>query len=664
MRSRFLIALRSPNPALLLTSAVAASFFAIAYDNGSYGLPSRNTLAIALWWAISMGVAFGIVELGQMTRPAKIVAGLLAAFCLWTLMSIIWAPSAENAFNEFNRVSLFLAVFLLVSLVAGRGKVDRWVDGLTLAIVAIALVALTSRLFPGLFPNRGIFAALPSVAMRLNFPLGYWNGLATLAALGIPLALRVAIGGRNSIVRGIALASLPVVASVIYLASSRGGALTALVGTIVFFALSERRWSIGAALVVGGLGSAGAIAVLSARHQLVEGPLGTGLVERQGRTAALLILLICALTAAAYGLGSRYLQDRVRPSRRLEETLVASIAFLLMVGLIASHPIRRFEQFKRLPAQPGTVASGNYTNGHLLMGSGNGRWQLWSAAGDQWQQHPIVGNGAGSFAEWWTRHGSISASVKDAHSLYLQTLGELGLVGFLILASIFVIGASATVRRSLVARDKRVTMAALTAAFGAYTVEVAFDWMWELTVVSIVAWTILALALSSPKPLEQNPRSKNERRLAWLLRKKGPLVTTVVVAWLLIAAQAIPLLAQTRIGESQAAVARGDAVTAESAAMKARRIQPWAASPALQLALVMEERGNLAQASAWIREAIRHDETNWSLWLVSTRIDVKRGEIGKAKQSLSRAIELNPRSPRMIQLESTLNEKAAAAPHS
>jgi len=137
---------------------------------------------------------------------------------------------------------------------------------------------------------------------------------------------------------------------------------------------------------------------------------------------------------------------------------------------------------------------------------------------------------------------------------------------------------------------------------------------------------------------------------------------TVAVAWLLIAAQTIPLLAQTEIGKSKAAVARGDAATAESAAIKARRIQPWAASPALQLAFVMEREGNLVQASAWIREAIKHDKTNWSLWLVSTRIDVKRGDVGKAEQSLRRAIELNPRSPRMIQLEQILNEKAAAAP--
>jgi len=461
-------------------------------------------------------------------------------------------------------------------------------------------------------------------------------------------------------VRGIALSSLPIVASVIYLASSRGGALTALVGVVVFFALSERRWSIGAALVVGLLGSAGAIAVLRARAQLVDGPLGTDLVERQGRTAALLILLVCALTAVVYGLGDHYLRDRAHPPRRLGQALVVLIALLLMVGLVASHPVRRFEQFKH-NVQPEAVNPSNYTAEHLLGSGGNGRWQLWSAAGDQWQRHPVVGEGAGSYAEWWARHGSLAVSVKDAHSLYLETLGELGLIGFLILASIFVSGASVGVRRSLVARDKRVTLAALTAAFSAFAVEVSFDWMWELTVVSVIAFAILALVLSSNRPSGQGSESKNGRKLPGLLRV-GAIAATVVVAWLLIAAQSIPLLARTEIDKSKAAVARGDAVTAENAAMKARRIQPWAASPALQVALVMEREGKLAQASAWIREAIKHDKTNWSLWLTSTRIDVKRGEVGEAKQSLKRAIELNPRSPRMIQLEQILNEKAPAAP--
>ncbi len=650
MKAR-LSALRLPNPPLLLTLVTAVALFAIAYDNGSYGLVSRGTLAIVLWWAISMGVLFGIVELARMTRPAKIVAALLALFSFWTLVSIAWAPSAENAFNEFNRVSLFLAVFLFASLLASRGGISRWVDGLTLAIVAIALVALVSRLFPGLFPNRGIMTFLPESAIRLNFPLGYWNGLAVLVALGIPLALRVAVGRRNPIVRGIALSSLPIAVSVIYLASSRGGALTALVGVLVFFALSERRWNIAAALLVGGIGSAGAIAVFSVRHRLVNGPLDSSLAEKQGHTAALLILLVCALTAGVYGLANHFLQDRVRPPRRLGQALVASIALLLVAGMIASHPVRRFEQFKS-NAHSATISPSYYTTDHFLSGGGNGRWQMWSAAGDEWQRHPLVGNGAGSFAEWWTQHGSTSVSIKDAHSLYLETLGELGLIGFLILASIFVTGASVALRRSLTASDERVTVAALTAVFGAYSVEVSVDWMWELTVVSIVAFAALALALSSQKPPGEGFEPVKRRPFG--LVRVGSVAAVVLACWVFAGAQSIPLLARTQIDQSKAAVARGDAAAAESAALKARRIQPWAASPALQLALVTEQEGKLARASAWIHEAIKHDEMDWNLWLISTRIDVKRGEIGTAKQSLRRAIELNPRSWRMVQLQRTL----------
>ncbi|MHB8059229.1 MAG: O-antigen ligase family protein, partial [Gaiellaceae bacterium] len=337
--------------------------------------------------------------------------------------------------------------------------------------------------------------------------------------------------------------------------------------------------------------------------------------------------------------------------------LVAATALLLVAGLIAAHPLRRFEQFKH-NVQPESVDPGNFTNAHLFGSGGNGRWQMWSAAGHQWQQHPIVGNGAGSFAEWWTRHGTISVHILNAHSLYLQILGELGLVGFLILAQFFLVGAIAAIRRSLVPGDKRITTAALTAVFIAYSVAIAADWMWELTVVSVVAWTVLALALCSPEPLEQASKPKTARKVTRLLRRNGPIAATVAIAWLLIAAQTIPLLARMQIEKSQAAVARGDAAAAESAALKARRIQPWAASPALQLALVLEEEGKLVHANAWIREAIKHDETNWDLWLASARIDVKRGKIASAKMSLMRAIELNPRSPRVMHLKQILSKKA------
>jgi Flp pilus assembly protein TadD len=100
-----------------------------------------------------------------------------------------------------------------------------------------------------------------------------------------------------------------------------------------------------------------------------------------------------------------------------------------------------------------------------------------------------------------------------------------------------------------------------------------------------------------------------------------------------------------RIRDSQAAVERGDADSALDNALDARRLQPWAASPHLQLALVREQLDDLPQARSSIIDAIDKDPTDWRLWLVRARLETKAGEFGAARRSLRRAKALNPRSP-------------------
>ena len=71
--------------------------------------------------------------------------------------------------------------------------------------------------------------------------------------------------------------------------------------------------------------------------------------------------------------------------------------------------------------------------------------------------------------------------------------------------------------------------------------------------------------------------------------------------------QAVPLLAQTKIRDSQAAAARGDVAEALDAAEEAHDIQPWAASPQLQHALAEEQAGSLQAARGSILQAIDDD---------------------------------------------------------
>ena len=620
-------------------------FFWIAYDNGGYGLASRSTLAIAVWWGFIVAIAFGLLPRTRVPRAAMLVGGLIAALALWTFASLLWTSNVEATFEEFNRVSLYLGAFIVVVLVSRRSNLGRFADGLALAVTGVAAVALISRLFPGSFPEGDLPTFLPGTVTRLSFPLGYWNGLAIFLGLGVPLLLRLALVARGSLVRGLALAPMPVIAAAVYLTSSRGGVATALAGSLVFVVLTERRWAVTAAIAASLVGAAAAVAVLLERDELVNGPLGTDLVERQGQSAALLIALACLGTGVLYGLGVHLLEGRFRVREPAGRSVVAAALVLAVVGIVASDPAARVKGFKALPGADVASGNGGFVKAHLLSGGGSGRWQFWAAALDQWNAHRVLGEGAGTYESWWAQHGSFSYFVRDAHSIYLEALGELGIIGFLLIVAVVVSGAAVGMQRSWrMPGDAGVTTAALTAVFVAYGLSLGIEWMWELTAVSVLGVATLGLVVGPATARIAEPRvAVAASPGSWAGFGVG--IVALAVAWALICAQAIPLLANREVARSQAAVGRSELASALKHANAARDIQPWAASPYVQLALVNEEAGSLARARDWINEAIDRDPHNWRLWLVLARLETKLGYPRAAADSLRRAIELNPRSP-------------------
>ena len=160
------------------SGALALAVFWIGYENGSSSLSARAVLAIAIWWVILLGIGLGLLPRARSNRGLLVVGALLAAFVLDTFASVFWAPNAAGAFNEFDRAALYLGLFVLVAISVRRSELGHWADGLAAGLVAIAVVALVSRLFPDLFSPRGLPEYLPNTATRLSFPIGYWNGLA------------------------------------------------------------------------------------------------------------------------------------------------------------------------------------------------------------------------------------------------------------------------------------------------------------------------------------------------------------------------------------------------------------------------------------------------------------------------------------------------------
>jgi hypothetical protein len=181
------------------------------------------------------------------------------------------------------------------------------------------------------------------------------------------------------------------------------------------------------------------------------------------------------------------------------------------------------------------------------------------------------------------------------------------------------------------------TTAAATATVVGFSLAAGIDWMWELTVVSLIGVVALALAATGSSELDE-PAGPGRAGVA-------AAVGLAAVALVATAANGAALVTSAHLAESEDAVIRGDLVRALERAESARAVQPWAASPHLQRALVEEQAGRPRAARRSIESAIERSPDDWRLWLVRSRLETVSGDVAAARGSLLRAAELNPRSP-------------------
>jgi len=611
--------------------AIAAAVFALLYADGGFAPTTRSYAGLAAWWLLGAGAAVGVASArAGVDRLALIALGLLAAFDLWILISVRWAADAERAFAQFNQVSLYVAV-LAISIVLARLVPASWVvGGVALALVSIAMVAFVSRCFPsafGLQPGREILTPL---ATRLSFPLGYWNGLGISVALAYPLLLALMTSKRSRAVSALAALPLPVLAAVMYLTSSRGAFVAAAVGIVAFVVLTPRRWGTLAALVVAGLAGVVAVATLVHKKALVNGQMDTALGVHQGHHAALWIGIACVVTALGW-LALAELGRRLgTPPRVVGVAIAVAVVGLVLLAIIASHPASKFDQFKNNSASAGSHST--YTTDHLLGSSGSGRWQFWSAAVSEFRSHPLNGGGAGSWEAWWLEHGSLPVPSEFAHSLYLEALAELGIVGLLLIGGAVLVAATGAVRSALALESGEIAAAAACGI--AFFVAAAYDWVWQLAGIAIVGVGMLGFALGA---------LPSRRASAWgRFGALRPVLALVAVAAII--PQYVVLASGSHLRNSQTAFTAGDGAKARSEALAAKAVEPWAASPYLQLGFVAEAERHFDDAARWAHEAIERSRNDWSLWATAAKFETEAGNIRAARRDLAEARRLNPHS--------------------
>ena len=612
----------------------------LALAGGGYDLSPRHIAGLAVWLVVVGLLAFGAAGRARLAPPFYWTSGLILGLALLSAISSLWSGSIELSVTEADRILVYLGFFLAAFLIAQTDqRRQRFAEGIAIALALIALAALCSRLLPHVFE----LGPAPGTGPRLRYPLGYWNADGLAFGIGIALMLWMSRRSLTPLLRWGAVAALPVLLLALYLTYSRGGLLALLVAGACLLALSHDRLWLLATLAIGALASLPGLLALQSRRGVADFLSGQEAID-QGVTVALLVAAGIALALLLFA-GLRRLEGRgggltgraVEVSRNpLVLRRIAIGAALLTIGVAIAIGGRAWDQFTASDVQ-----FPNQPEHHFGSFNGANRDEFWRVAIDGFEERPLLGHGAGTYQFSWEQLRHIPLPVRDAHSLYLEAFTELGLVGGLLVLALVgtLLWTGFAAWRGAIGAQKELYAALLAAAL-AFAVGAAIDWFWEIAAVGAIFF--LASGVLVAGRCAQLARARETAAGPREERRFGLAVAGLAIAWITALALVGPLLVDREISASQSAAADGDVASAVNHAETAQTIEPWAASPSVQLGLLAQLQGDDPGAIGRLTQAIDREDRNWLLYYLRAKLEHQAGETAAARADMREARRLNP----------------------
>jgi O-Antigen ligase len=402
---------------------IALAFLQGGYHSATWG---RATICFACIGA----AGFLLRSHAALARAEVLVLAALASLAALIGLSMLWSEAPSVSLHEAERGVLYLAGMTAFLLALGRQGERALILALAASVGSIVSFATLHGLLVG--QAGGLYSPLA-------WPIGYANALGILAALATLLVLGVATAERGW-VRSVSFAGVIILPSGLLLTASRGAWVACAFGLVLLCALETRRSQLLATIAATAVPAAGGAWLASGWSRLHD--------AQPGRAAVLIVL---AVVAAMIGPMAADRLDRSRGKATGRIALAGCLATVAALTVFA-------------PANP----------------LGEQRPYYWAVAWHEYQAHPLLGSGAGTFARHWRHERPLPLDVRDAHSLYLETLAEVGPLGLLFVVT--ALGAPLVVVRR---RRGGPASAALPAAYVAFVLHVGIDWDWEMPVVML-----------------------------------------------------------------------------------------------------------------------------------------------------------------------------------
>jgi hypothetical protein len=593
------------------------------FAQGGYFPTAWGWTALALLWVVLASLLVARPE--RVSTGAVVSVGALSCYLALTALSSIWATGANGPIRSAQLAVVYVAGLVAALLSIKRGGERAALGALVAATTTICAYALATRLLPD---RLGTFDSI--AGYRLSAPFGYWNALGAFAAIGTLVALGLAAHTRSKVAAALAAASVPLTMTALYFTYSRGAWAALAFGLAGAIAVNPRRFELAVATLLLAVPTTAAVWLASRSPALTRQQVSVQAAAADGHRFAAQLAAIVGVTAlAAFALRAAPLPSLSRGGRRAVGVGMAGLAVAALLAALVHFggPVDATRSAWRSFTAASPPRNTTNLNKRLFSLSANGRTDQWRVALHEYRAHPVLGGGAGSYEAWWLRNRPVDSKVRNAHSLYLEALAELGPLGLALLVLAF--GAP------LVAGIRARAQPAVPVAFGAYIaylVHAGVDWDWQVPAVTLAALVCGAVLLNG------SPAAVRVGR-----RTRGVVIATTVA---LTCFAFVSLVGNIELSRAGNAARAGDWSRSATHARRARAWEPWSPQPWQRLGVAQLALGEGTRAQASLRKAIAKDGNDWELWF-----DLARATTGAPQaDALAQAAKLNPRSPEIAEL--------------